>query len=132
MMEKKIKIFLADSHKIYRDALEMALNKIPNVEVCITTSDIKNIKNFNDIDILLSNINSPVNKSIETLKIITEKYPDIKIIALSMSQGNEYLKELLYNIGIKNILLQSTDKEELNNAINTVYKGENYISKNLF
>lgn len=130
-MKENIKIFLADSHKIYRDALEMTLNKIPNVEVCKTASDINNISTLENIDIILSDINSPVNKTIETLKNITKKYTEIKIIALSMPQGNEYLIESLNNIGIKNILLQSTDKEELTNAINTVYNGNNYISKNL-
>ena len=130
-MKEKIKILIANSHEIYRNALEMALSKTPNVEVCFTTSDIKNINTFDNIDILLSDINSPVNSSIENLKNITEKYPGIKIIALSMSQGNEYLKESLNNIGIKNLLQQSADREELNNAINAVYNGNNYISRNL-
>jgi len=131
-MEKN-KIFIVDDHEIFRTGLKTQLNEIKNYKV---TGEAANGKEFLSLlenktpDIVFMDIKMPEINGIEATKIAVEKYPDIKIIALSMFGEVEYLQAML-DAGAKGFLLKNVNGEELTKAIETLSRGYNFFSKEM-
>lgn len=60
-------------------------------------------------------------------KQVRKLYPEIKIIALSMSGVGEIVEEMINDADISGYLLKQTGKQELVDAIKKVYKGGIYF-----
>src|ERR1035438_3255251 len=111
---EKIKIAIADDHKLFSGALASLVNKLQGMEVVLITIDgmslIKEMEN-EKIDVLLLDINMPNLNGIETAKILVKKYPDLKIIIISMYE-NKNLIYTLVELGINAYLLKTADPDE--------------------
>ncbi|NVO03241.1 MAG: response regulator transcription factor [Bacteroidetes bacterium] len=134
-MEKKIRVFIVDDHSIFRKGLRMQLKEIKIAELIGEAADGKELLEFiesnSEIDIILLDIKMPVMTGIEAATIIKSKFPNIKIIGLSMFDDEEYFQNLL-EAGAEGYLLKNVGKEELERAIISVYKGNNYYSTEMF
>ena len=62
---------------------------------------------------------------IQASKLILKKQPDIKIIALSMFDEETLIVDML-EAGAKGYLLKNADKQEILDAIETVYEDKTY------
>jgi len=65
---------------------------------------------------------------LECARHITEKYPEVKILTLTMLNEQEHIKNMLA-AGAGGYLLKNSGKEELITAINKVMEGETYFSE---
>jgi len=72
----------------------------------------------------------PVLNGIETTKLALEKYPDLKIIALSMHGDEEYYYKMI-EAGVKGFLLKDGGIKEIERAIYAVHEGDSYFSHEL-
>ena len=81
-------------------------------------------------DIVLLDIEMPVMDGIAAANVAMGKYPDLKIITLSM-YGEEYYYYQMVDAGVKGFLLKNSDMNEVKNAIDTVVDGGNYFSSEL-
>ncbi len=132
-MGKKIKITLVDDHALFRNGLKILLDTHPEFAVI---SEAVNGKEFlekiedNVPDIVLMDINMPVMDGIEATQLANEKYPDIKIVALSMFGEEEYYYKMI-NAGAKGFLLKNSEINEVIEAINQVNIGNSYFSQEL-
>lgn len=132
-MAKKIRIILVDDHKLFRDGLKFVLSQLDNIEVVAEAS---NGQEFLDIidslesDLILMDISMPKIGGVEATTRAIEKYPDLKIIALSMFCDEEYYYKMI-QAGVKGFILKESGSDELQKAIETVYGGENYFSQKL-
>ena len=137
MMGKKIKIFIVDDHEIFRNGLKIVLDKLKYVEIAGEATDGNEFINMLDetkTDIVLidmMDIEMPGLNGIETTKKSLQKYPDLKIIALTMFGDDESVQSML-DAGAKGFLMKNLNKETLVKAIQTVYNGGNYYSEELF
>ncbi|OQA06246.1 MAG: Transcriptional regulatory protein DegU [Firmicutes bacterium ADurb.Bin373] len=77
-------------------------------------------------DIILMDINMPVTNGIEATKIIKSKNPDIKVIALTIHDQEEYLFELI-KAGASGYVLKDVSPGLLIQAIFEVARGESFI-----
>lgn len=127
------KIILVDDHKLFRNGLKLLINNSGIAEVVAEASDgiefLEIIKNYQEA-IVFMDIQMPGMNGIEATKEVLEKYPEIKIIALTMFGEDEYYYQMI-EAGVKGFLLKSTDIDEVLEAIITVAKGENCFSKEL-
>ncbi len=129
----KIKVFLVDDHKIFREGLK---NLIELEEVGEIVGEAGNGKDFLDRletiqpDLVLMDISMPVLNGIETTKLALEKYPDLKIIALSMHGDEEYYYKMI-EAGVKGFLLKDGGIKEIERAIYAVHEGDSYFSHEL-
>jgi len=127
------KLILVDDHHIFRSSLK---SLIDNEKIGIVIGEASNGKEFLNIldnqkpDVVLMDIDMPVVGGEEaTIKAI-EKYPDIKIITLSMFGDENYYYKMV-KAGVKGFLLKTCDIKELEIAIKEVSAGENYFSNEL-
>jgi len=134
-MIDKIKVIIVDDHEIFRNGLKMVLNKISYVKLI---GEAQNGKEYIDLlndnklpDITLMDIEMPVINGIDASELALKKYPDLKIIALTMFKDDEYIKSMM-DVGVKGFLIKNINKDTLDKALLTVYNGGNYYSEELF
>ena len=124
----KIKILLADDHEFFRDGFIFFIKDAPDIELVDTASNGKQLLQMAEKylpDVILTDIKMPVMDGIEATKIITANYPQIAIIALSMSNEENFIVEMI-EAGAKGYLIKNAQKHEILEAIRTVAKHELY------
>ncbi|MCK5822848.1 MAG: response regulator transcription factor [Bacteroidales bacterium] len=132
-MKNQIAVIIVDDHTLFRNGLKILLNNFENIKIVGEASDGKEyLDKINTIksDIVLMDINMPVMDGIEATKKSLEKFPDQKIIALSMYGDAEYYYKMI-DAGVKGFLLKNSDITEVVDAIEKVNVGENYFSQEL-
>ena len=125
-----ITVIIADDHEIFRKGLRTVLNEIPFIKVVAESSNgyelIKEMKS-NPAEIILMDIKMPVMDGIEATKKVTEKYPDTRIIALTMHEEISYFNKMI-DAGATGFLLKKTNKAQLEKAIIAIYNDETFFS----
>jgi DNA-binding NarL/FixJ family response regulator len=126
-----IKILIADDHTMFVDGIESILQAEDNFKVvgrCYEGNQVMDFVVKNAVDVILLDVNLPDMSGIDVCKEIVEKYPNVKILAISMFNEESYVSEILNN-GAKGYILKNTGREELLKAINVVFGGSTYFSK---
>ena len=124
-----ITILLADDHDVVRKGMKMLLEDETEVKVIGEASDgldaIEKVKNLMP-NVVILDLTMPRMNGIEAARIISEEYPDVKILIFSMHNNREYIVSSVEN-GANGYLLKDTGKEELMRAIKVVSEGRKYF-----
>jgi two-component system, NarL family, response regulator NreC len=126
----KIRIVLADDHKIIRDGLRALIEKEKGMEVVDEASDGREAVKLaweTRPEIVIMDVNMPDLNGIEATRQITSKFPEIKVIALSMHSDRRFVAEML-KAGASGYLLKDCAFDELIHAINVVRSRKVYLS----
>lgn len=127
--KRNVRIVIADDHQLFREGVKRIINMEDDMEVIGECGDgIQVIELCNQItpDIVLMDINMPLENGVvatERLKLI---FPDIKVIILSLHDDESYVFETLRK-GASGYLLKDMEAESLINAIRSVVAGHAYI-----
>lgn len=129
----KIKVAVVDDHKILRGGLKALLTEMENIEIVLEASNgkefIDQLENITP-DLVIIDINMPVMKGDEAVRIAKKMVPYLKVIVLSMNNNEEYFHTMNQH-GVDGYIIKESDYEELEHAINTVMKGGKYFSQEL-
>lgn len=128
-----IRIGIAEDHQILIDGLRSLLEEEEHFTVPLTAVNGKLFLEGlveHTVDVVLMDINMPELSGIEATKLIKARFPDIKVLFLSMHNDLRVLKELL-KVGADGYLIKDIDFEEIKLAIETVYNGDSYFSKSV-
>ena len=126
-----IKVMIVDDHIIFRKGLRTILNEIDEVKVVAEASngnELLDLLKKMQTDIIFMDIRMPVMDGIEATKKVTEKYPAIRIIALTMFEEVTYFNEMI-EAGAAGFLLKKTTTGELKRAIEAVLNDDTYFSE---
>ena len=124
-----IKVLLVDDHKLILDALSILLELEDDIKIVgkayngIEALDI--LENIN-ADIVVLDINMPKMDGLTTAEIIKKRYPQVKIIMLTMHDDFKFIQSAI-SLGVHGYILKSRGKEELLSAIKVVHIGEEYF-----
>lgn len=124
-----IRIAITDDHPLVLAGLQDMLKPFDDVRVggLYTTGEaLLSGLETDQPDVLLLDIQLPDKKGWELTSIITERYPLIKILAVTSFDATGYVRSMMRS-GCKGYLLKNTDRETLIKAIRLVYEGEEYI-----
>lgn len=127
----KINIVLADDHRIFRDGIKSLLSDNDSIQIIGEASsgiEVLEMISLRQPDIVIMDISMPGLSGIEASKKISIQFPEIKIIILSMHTNEEFVLNSI-KAGAKAYLPKDTSKEELLDAIETIFKGGEYYSK---
>ena len=126
---KPISVYLVDDHKIIVDGIQSLLDGDPRFVVCGFTTDsrfaVQEILALKP-DIVISDIQMPEVSGKEIVTQIAKLQPLTKVLTLSMLGDAGAISELL-EAGASGYLLKNTGKDELCEALLTIYRGEIYI-----
>ncbi|MFL5730478.1 MAG: response regulator [Cytophagaceae bacterium] len=125
-----INVFIAEDHKIVREGIISMFRDEKDISIVGEAENGKEVLekmgNLN-VDVMLVDINMPHMNGTELTRHISENYKDIKILALSMMDHENYVTQM-FEAGATGYLLKNTGREELKYALRRVSEGEPYIS----
>jgi DNA-binding NarL/FixJ family response regulator len=131
-MSNKIKIAIADDHKIFLEAISSFLNKKENLEVVFTAVNGKELLDGlekNKVDIVITDLDMPIMSGRQVLNIIRKKYGRlIKVIILSLHSGDLFVQKYM-SAGADGYLSKTVDTDTMVEAVLTVQNDELYFSK---
>ncbi|WP_448074265.1 response regulator [Chryseobacterium koreense] len=121
-----IKLAIVDDHKLVSKALENMISFNSNFTVINTSFNgeefLQYLRSSNDLpDVALMDVNMPIKNGIETTEILSEEFPHIKVIALTMEDNESTIIKML-KAGAKGYLLKDMSPEILFNAIDIVHE----------
>jgi len=126
-----ISVVIADDHVIFRKGLSTILNEIVSVKVVGEASnghELMEVLKKISADVVLMDIRMPGMDGIEATKKLTERYPDIHVIALTMHEEIGYFNRMI-DAGARGFLLKKTNRDQLEEAILTVAAGQTYFAE---
>jgi two-component system response regulator NreC len=132
-MTTPVRIVLADDHKILRDGLESLLQKEPTFDVVGTAENGREaLKLTADLqpDVLILDIGMPEMNGIDVAQQISQEFPAVKMIGLSVHTDPLYVERMFQN-GAVGYLPKDCAAEELCSAIRKVASGGTYIGRSL-
>ncbi len=129
----KLRLLLADDHKLFRDGLRSMLESQKGIEVIAEAGDgpgaVKLAAELQP-DIVLMDVSMPDLNGIEATRKIIADHPTIKIIMLSMHSDRRYITEALRS-GARGYLLKDSAFEEVVNAIRDCMNDKVYLSSRI-
>lgn len=128
-----IRLLIADDHQVLLDGFISLFDDVPDIEVVGTAKHGKEVLSFleeNEVDVILLDINMPVMNGVEACKKVSKKYPEIKVIALSMYDQQSYFKRMI-QYGARGYLLKNDSAEEIEKAIRKVSDDGRYVSSQM-
>jgi DNA-binding NarL/FixJ family response regulator len=129
-MNNKITIFLAEDHKLVRDAWKLTIEDnllFSIIGEAETGAEALDYCSKNKVDVIIMDINLKDGSSIDVIKKMIDTIPKVKIVVVSMLNVYSIIKDL-YKAGISSFLTKNSSKEELIEAIKKAYNNEKYYS----
>lgn len=127
--EQKVKVILIDDHKLFREGVRRILEFEPEFHVVAEGSDGSEAEQLVEDyqpDVILMDINMPKMNGVEATSELIKKYPNIKIIILSIHDDENYVTHVLQT-GAQGYLLKEMDSDSLIEAIKVVNDGGSYL-----
>ena len=127
---EKIKVLIADDHKIIRIGLRGILEKTDEVEIVGEAEDgsqVLEIIKKTITDVVLMDIDMGRSSGIETTRKMKESFPDVRVLALTMHEEQDHIIQML-EAGANGYLLKNTGVDELLSALHAVVRGDSYFS----
>jgi two-component system, NarL family, response regulator DegU len=122
-------IVIIDDHQLFREGVKRILEFEPSFNVLAEGDDgseaISLVEEHNP-DVVLMDINMPQLNGVEATQELIQKYPDTKIIILSIHDDENYVSHAL-KTGALGYLLKEMDSEALIEAVKVVAAGGSYI-----
>jgi two-component system response regulator DegU len=127
-MKENYKVYIADDHTLFRKAMVSLLRTFERV------SEVKDAENGKDLltlikteepDVAIVDLQMPIMDGAETCENIIHKYPNVKIIVLTMHDGGKFILHMM-DMGVHAFLLKNSEPEELEKAICAVVEKDFY------
>ncbi|MFT6102981.1 MAG: two-component system nitrate/nitrite response regulator NarL [Granulosicoccus sp.] len=125
-----IKIMLVDDHPLFREGIASRLNMHEDIDIIAEAENGKQLlEKLEDTrpDIVMMDISMPEINGMDALEIVKEKFPEIRVIMLSMHDDKEYIVSVIRS-GAEGYLLKDISGEEMIAAIHKVHEGGKYFS----
>jgi DNA-binding NarL/FixJ family response regulator len=125
-----IKLLLVEDHKIVREGTRQLLEQSPDMEVVGEASDgMEAIQFAADLhpNVIVMDVRLPRLNGIEATRMITARFPDIRVLILSAYEDDSYVFPLL-EAGASGYLLKTASSAELAEAIRLVHAGQKALA----
>lgn len=125
-----IRILIADDHQITRDGLKSMIKENPNMEAvgeAVNGQQVVDFLSEKDADVVLMDINMPELDGIEATKVVTHRWPSVKVLILSMNKETKFIRSAV-EAGAKGYMLKDGGLLEAATAIQAISIGGSYFS----
>jgi DNA-binding NarL/FixJ family response regulator len=134
-MNTSVKIFIADDHKLMLEGLATLIESIDGFslvgKVNSGKSLIASLEKMSVLpDICIVDIEMPEMDGIETVKIIRQKFPEIKIMVLTMHNETHFVSRMI-TAGANGYLLKNVDREVFIQSIYKILANSDFITEGM-
>ncbi|MFO0355664.1 MAG: response regulator [Sphingobacteriaceae bacterium] len=131
-MKAKIKIMVAEDHELVRKGFISLIQELKNAEVIDEAANGKELLNKLKIkipDLILMDYRMPIMDGREAMQIVKAKYPEVKVIMMSVHDDNDLILDLVAK-GANSFISKAATSENLYNSIIRTYnEGHFFDSK---
>ncbi len=125
-----IRVLLVDDHPLVLDGINACLSSEPEIEVVGQANNGLEALELAEAltpDVVLMDVSMPVMNGLEATKELKMRFPDFRVLILSMHENREYILQLIQS-GAAGYVLKDVSSEELVKAISVVHQGGTYFS----
>ena len=129
-MKSKVKILIVEDNQLFREGLKSLLASNADYKLIAEAQDgleALRLTREKQPDFILLDISMPRLNGISVIKEIKSIYPDIKILALTIHESDEFVLQA-FDAGVNGYCVKDCSRHELRIAIRTVLEGKTYIS----
>ena len=130
MLSKKIRVLLADDHKILRQGVRLLIDSQTDMEVVGEAKTgreaIEEARRLKP-DVVVMDVSMPELNGIEGTRQICDEMKHTRVLALSMHKDAVYVREVL-RAGARGYLLKDSEDDDLVRAIRCLQRGEAFLS----
>lgn len=128
--EKRIEIMLVDDHRIVIDGLKSIFEEEEDITIigeAENSEEALKLLSATCPEVMLVDLHMPGMSGIELTQKISEEYPDIRILMLTMNDEPTLINKSI-EAGASGYILKNSNSEELVEAVHTVALGKKYLS----
>jgi two-component system response regulator NreC len=132
-MKSPARILIADDHTILRAGIRSLLDMMPDFQVVGEVDNGKDaIYHAGQLkpDLVLTDLSMPKTNGTEAIQRIKSRYPDIKVLVLTVHKTEEHVHAAL-KAGADGYVLKDDTSDELISAINNIVAGNTYLSPSI-
>lgn len=127
---EKIRLCIADDHRLFRAGFVSMLSGIKDFHFVFEAGNGQELLDQLEketCDIVLLDVNMPVMDGIKATALVRERFPEVKIIVISMFDEDRFVTHML-ELGVNGYLLKDSSPDEVEKAIRQVYTEGAYYS----
>ena len=128
--EARIRVLIADDHPLVMDGIRSCLETYEHIEVVgEAKTGLEALAKAEELnpDVVLMDINMPELNGLDATAHFKERFPDTKLLILSMHDNREYISSAL-RYGARGYVLKDVPSQEVVTAIEAVHRGGTYFS----
>jgi two-component system nitrate/nitrite response regulator NarL len=125
---------LVDDHRILIDGLKLLLQGNENIVIeaeATSAKEILQLLETHEVHVLVTDIMMPGMNGLELVLEVKKKFPQIKILALSMSEEGDMITKMIELAKVDGYIPKASGKQELIKAIRNVINGIPYFSSSI-
>ena len=125
----KLRIVLADDHAIVRAGLKAVISGHPDMEVVgEAAGGMAAIERTSELhpDVVVMDVSMPDVNGVEATREIRRRWPDVRVLALTVHEDRSYLRDLT-EAGASGYVLKRSAAEDLVHALKVVARGDTYL-----
>lgn len=129
----KITVLVAEDHTIVRKGICSLIDGKADIVVVGEAEDGRDAITKTEAlkpDVVLMDITMPHLNGLEATRQIKKLFPQVKILALTMYNNEEYILQIL-QAGASGYVIKQAAPAELISAIHAVYQGDSYLSPSI-
>jgi len=126
----KIRVVLADDHKLFRAGIRALLQTLTDVEIVAEAADGREALRLitaEHPDVVLMDIMMPNLNGLDAAARVGRAFPRTRVVILSMNADEDSVLKAL-RVGAAGYVVKSADPAELELAIRAVSRGERFLS----
>ena len=126
----KIKVAIADDHKIYRDGLKVGLSEDENLDVILEADNGEELISGMEKakpDVILMDLKMPVMDGVEATKEVRKRFPSAKVLVVTMYDDDKFIIHLM-EIGANGYLLKNAHADEIRKSIYSAHETGYYFN----
>ncbi|WP_320051785.1 response regulator transcription factor [uncultured Acetobacteroides sp.] len=126
-----IRIALAEDNELFRRGMVSVLRRVSDFDLNVVAVNGRALLDelaLQEVDVVLLDIMMPEMDGIEAASIISNEYPQVRMLAITMFDQEMYLQKML-EAGVSGYVIKDIGSEELERAIRTVFGGKCYYSE---
>jgi DNA-binding NarL/FixJ family response regulator len=125
----KIKVMIVDDHLVVRQGLKQLIEIEDDIEVTAEAGDGLECLKLLEIccpDLIFMDIEMPGISGIETTRLVAQKYPQTKVVMLTIYKDEQYVTEAI-RAGAKGYVLKQVNRDDLIKIIHHVMADQAFL-----